>query len=156
MMLRTRSARFVRKRVQRDSRGVAVVEFAIIFPVLAMLIFGVVDFGRAFFLRANLLSAVREGARYGATFADPCAAATRTAVQARVQQYVNNFGGAAVTSTVDTSPGNCSPTAGVVTDVQVRITGYVFTPVTPVFRLINYTSALSITVNASYRWEQGN
>ncbi len=156
MTLRTRSSRFFRRRVLRDTRGTAVVEFAIIFPVLAMLVFGVIDFGRAFFLRNNLVSAVREGARYGATMADPCATASQTLIRARVQTYVTSFGGAAVTPTVDTSAGACSPTAGVVTDVVVRIAGYTFTPVTPVFRLINYQAGLTISVSARYRWEASN
>ena len=150
-----RCTRFVRHRVLPDSRGTAVVEFAIIFPVLAMLVFGVIDFGRAFFLRNNLVSAVREGARYGATLTSPCIAASSTAIQSRVQTYVSAFGGSAVTAVV-TTPGNCSPTAGVVTDVVVQISAYPFTPVTPVFRLINFTSALNITVSARYRWELSN
>ena len=156
MTLMSRCIRCVRQRVVRDARGTAVVEFALIFPVLAMLVFGVIDFGRAFFLRNNLVSSVREGARFGAALPDPCSTASRTLIQARVQQYVTSFGGTSVSPTVDTSAGGCSPTAGVVTDVVVRITGYTFTPVTPVFRLINYTSALSITVSARYRWEWSN
>ena len=145
--------RFVRQRVLRDRRGTAVVEFALIFPVLAMLIFGVIDFGRAFFLRTNLVAAVREGARSGATRADACSGAATTAIQARVQQYVTSFGGGAVTAGV-TTPGGCA--GGSVTNVVVSITNYTFTPVTPVFRLINYTAALRITVSATYRWEQSD
>ena len=153
MTLRTRSSQFIRRRVLRDSRGAAVVEFAIIFPVLAMLIFGVIDFGRAFFLRTNLVAAVREGARSGAANEFACTGAGVTAIQARVQQYVTSFGGGSVTAGV-TTPGNCA--GGAVTNVVVTITNYTFTPVTPVFRLINYTAALRITVSATYRWERSD
>lgn len=153
MTLRTQSSRFLEHRALRSTRGAAVVEFAIIFPVLAMLIFGVIDFGRAFFLRTNLVAAVREGARSGATREDACTTAGVTAIQARVQQYVNSFGGAIVTAAVST-PGGCA--GGAVTNVVVTITNYTFTPVTPVFRLINYTTALRITVSATYRWERSD
>ena len=153
MSLRTRSSRFMMQRVLRSTRGAAVVEFAIIFPVLAMLIFGVIDFGRAFFLRTNLVAAVREGARSGATDAVACSSAGIAAIQARVQQYVTSFGGASVTANV-TTPGGCA--TGAVTNVVVTITNYTFTPVTPVFRLINYTTALRITVSATYRWERSD
>ena len=156
MSRRTRFSRFLRQRVRRDTRATAVVEFAIIFPVLAMLVFGVIDFGRAFFLRNNLVSAVREGARYGATLDYPCSSASGTAIQARVQTYVTSFGGGAVSPTVSTASGACSPTATVVTDVVVSISGYTFTPVTPVFRLINYSTTLTINVSARYRWEKSN
>lgn len=47
-----------------DERGVALVEFALILPVLVLLVFGVLDFGRAinYWLDANHLA--NEGARW--------------------------------------------------------------------------------------------
>jgi Flp pilus assembly protein TadG len=59
--------------------GAAAVEFALIVGVLALLIFGMLQFGLAFFQLQNLRAATREGARIGAvdgTVAD---------IQARVQ-----------------------------------------------------------------------
>jgi Flp pilus assembly protein TadG len=50
----------------RSEDGAAAVEFALIVGVLAMLIFGMLQFGLAFFQLQNLRSAVREGARVGA------------------------------------------------------------------------------------------
>lgn len=47
----------------RDERGAAVVEFAIVLPILVLFIFGIVEFGRAYNARIELTSAVREGAR---------------------------------------------------------------------------------------------
>ena len=46
--------------------GAAAVEFALIVGVLAMLIFGMLQFGLAFFQLQNLRAATREGARIGA------------------------------------------------------------------------------------------
>jgi Flp pilus assembly protein TadG len=46
--------------------GAAAVEFALIVGVLAMLIFGMLQFGVAFFQLQNLRAAAREGARVGA------------------------------------------------------------------------------------------
>jgi Flp pilus assembly protein TadG len=42
------------------------VEFAIVLPLLVLLVFGVVEFGRAYNARIELTSAVREGARAAA------------------------------------------------------------------------------------------
>jgi len=50
----------------RREEGAAAVEFALIVGVLAMLIFGMLQFGVAFFQLQNLRSAAREGARVGA------------------------------------------------------------------------------------------
>jgi Flp pilus assembly protein TadG len=50
----------------RGEEGAAAVEFALIVGVLAMLIFGMLQFGVAFFELQNLRAATREGARVGA------------------------------------------------------------------------------------------
>ena len=47
----------------RDERGAAVVEFALILPILVLFVFGIVEFGRAYSARIELTGAVREGAR---------------------------------------------------------------------------------------------
>jgi len=49
------------------SRGQALVETAILLPVLLILLLGAIDFGRAFFGWVNLQQAVRIGANYAAT-----------------------------------------------------------------------------------------
>ncbi|WP_433042203.1 TadE/TadG family type IV pilus assembly protein [Dactylosporangium sp. CS-033363] len=47
----------------RDERGAAAVELAIVLPVLLLIIFGIIDFGRAYNQRLILTEAAREGAR---------------------------------------------------------------------------------------------
>lgn len=46
--------------------GVSAVEFALIFPVLAILLFGIIEFGIAFMQLQTARGAVREGARQAA------------------------------------------------------------------------------------------
>ncbi|MGW5240239.1 TadE/TadG family type IV pilus assembly protein [Monashia sp. NPDC004114] len=53
----------VRRRSSKRESGTSAVEFAILMPVLFMVIAGIVDFGRAFFLEIQLANAAREGAR---------------------------------------------------------------------------------------------
>ena len=50
----------------RGQGGAAAIEFAIIAPLLFMLIFGMLEYGVAFFQVQNLRAAVREGARVAA------------------------------------------------------------------------------------------
>lgn len=57
------------KRKQRQ-RGAAAVEFAIILPVLLIMLLGVIDFGIFFGQNISLQSAAREGARQGITQGD--------------------------------------------------------------------------------------
>ncbi len=55
----------------RHEGGAAAVEFAIIAPLLFMLIFGMLQYGLAFFQVQNLRSAAREGARVAAVRGTP-------------------------------------------------------------------------------------
>lgn len=48
---------------KRDRRGAAVVEFAIVAPVFILLVFGMIEFGRAVMVQQVLVNASREAAR---------------------------------------------------------------------------------------------
>lgn len=48
------------------TRGQGMVEFAMTLPILLMLIFGIMEFGRMLFVYSSVISAAREAARYGA------------------------------------------------------------------------------------------
>ena len=50
---------------QRSSRGQGLLEFALVIPLLLLLVMGIVEFGRVFAVYVNLFNAAREGARYG-------------------------------------------------------------------------------------------
>ena len=52
----------------RKQRGVAAVEFAIVAPLLFVLLFGIIEFSVALFDQAMLTNASREGARQGIVF----------------------------------------------------------------------------------------
>ena len=47
----------------RQRRGAAIVEFAVVLPLLLTLLFGIIDFGWVFLVRQTLTNAAREGAR---------------------------------------------------------------------------------------------
>lgn len=59
-------------RKQREG-GAALVEFAIVLPLLVMLVFGIIEFGRAYNAQISLTHAAREGAREYAITQDPAA-----------------------------------------------------------------------------------
>jgi Flp pilus assembly protein TadG len=47
----------------RSERGAAAVEFAIVLPVLMAILFGVIEYGRVFFIQNSITNAARVGAR---------------------------------------------------------------------------------------------
>ena len=55
------------RRLLRDKRGSELAEFAVVIPVLLMVLIGMYWFGRAYNIYETITRAAREGARYGAT-----------------------------------------------------------------------------------------
>jgi Flp pilus assembly protein TadG len=49
---------------RRDERGLALIEFALALPLLAILVLGAVDLGRAYSLATRLTNSAREAARF--------------------------------------------------------------------------------------------
>ena len=74
----------------RNQSGAVAVEFALVLPVLAMLLLGTITGGLAFNDHLALTNAVREGARFGATTVNN--GAWNAAVVTRTQQvYLNGM-----------------------------------------------------------------
>ncbi|MDA8318644.1 MAG: pilus assembly protein [Actinomycetota bacterium] len=103
-------------------RGATAVEFALLLPMLLLIIFGVIDFGRALNAQITLTQAAREGVRLDALGQPQSAVVSRT-IQAATGL---NLTSSNVTETL-TCPLNAGPTA----DARVDVT-YRFSFVTPV------------------------
>jgi Flp pilus assembly protein TadG len=104
-------------------RGAVAVEFALLLPVLLLLIFGIVDFGRAINAQITLTQAAREGARLAAL---GYAATGTPSVTSRAQSAAYPLTN--VTVAVTTA---CPADAGTGVDAVVTVT-YTFTFITPV------------------------
>ena len=59
------TARTLRRRAARPDRGASVVEFALIAPLLFLILFGIIDYGIWFSDSISARQAVRDGARRG-------------------------------------------------------------------------------------------
>lgn len=99
---------------RKDRQGAAVVEFAVVAPVLILLIFGMVEFGRMVMVQQVLTNAAREGARVGVLDDS-----TVTDVQTTVNNYLT--GGGVKGATVTVSPNPLS-SAGYGAPVTVTVT----------------------------------
>ena len=74
-MARSPRARRLRLRRDRDQRGAVVVEFALIVPLLLLIVFGILDFGYMLNRTTIVSNASRDGARTASldgSFADIC------------------------------------------------------------------------------------
>jgi len=135
-----------------SERGNAMVEFAIILPLLLIVVFGIIDFGRALYTANNLTAAVREGARLASTqiSPDPTTAGSMSAVSTTVTNYVVAFGGNAGAPQVsETFNGGAPPN---MQSITVRIVNYPFTPLTPIASFVGF-GTIQMSPSATFRWE---
>ena len=56
--------------LQGDKRGQGIVEFALIFPILILLVVGIFEFGRLIYIYSATVTASREAVRYGSAAGD--------------------------------------------------------------------------------------
>ena len=84
-----------RSRPGVQDRGATAVEFALLLPLLLLIVFGIIDFGRALNAQVTLTQAAREGARLASL-----AGATQTTVQSRAVTAATGLGLAASNVTV--------------------------------------------------------
>ncbi|MBE9523771.1 MAG: pilus assembly protein [Chloroflexi bacterium] len=59
-----------RRRTNEEQKAQGIVEFALILPILLLVIFGIIEFGRMMFIYASVASASREAVRYGSAVDD--------------------------------------------------------------------------------------
>jgi Flp pilus assembly protein TadG len=109
-------------RTARDRKGQAVVEFALVLPVFLLLVFGAIEFGRAYYDLHLLTNAAREGARVG-SLPDRL----ESDVQAAVTGFLHDVGlsSGCTTATSVTDPAGAARAGGLVNAVEgdrVRVT----------------------------------
>ena len=75
---------------KRNRKGAVAVEFAVVAPVLVAVIFGMIQYGRAFEMQNQLQVAAREGARFASMDHSGMLASGQTSNQ-KVIQEVKNF-----------------------------------------------------------------
>lgn len=114
--MRTGASGNLRYRAHRHrERGAAAVEFALVLPILLLLVFGIVQYGFYFWAMQGGTSAAREAARRAAV-GDPAeCTAFRSFVRARIAS-LGDEAGATITRTY-TSPEGAARTSGA--DVEV-------------------------------------
>ena len=51
-------------RISNQQHGQSVLEFAMVLPLMLLIVFGIIEFGRAYYQYNTLTKAIRDGARY--------------------------------------------------------------------------------------------
>lgn len=102
-----------------SDRGAAAVEFALVLPLLLLIVFATIDFGRALNAQIVLTQAAREGVRLAAL------GGSQSAIVSRTQAAATGI------SPVQVAITGCPPGAGPAADAIVKVS-YAFSFVTPI------------------------
>jgi len=102
----------MKKRLLKKKRGASAVEFAIILPVLVLLVFGIIELSFALYDQAMITNASREGARFGIVYRVP------VVTDAEIASVVNNYLG----TRLITFGGRRSPSSSPVSGATVIVT----------------------------------
>ncbi|WP_155369199.1 TadE/TadG family type IV pilus assembly protein [Catellatospora vulcania] len=122
----------------RRDRGAAAVEMALMLPLLLLLVFGIIDFGRMLNTQIRITEAAREGARAVTITNSGSAASTRVAAV---------LGSTPRTVTITNPCGNAASTA----DARVRVdhTFAFITPISGLASLFGGTSLGTVQLSAT-------
>ena len=92
--------------VTNKVRGASMIEFALVLPLLLLLVFGIVEFSVALYDKAVITNASREGARKGVIFRSPAltdAQIAQVAIDASAPHLIT-LGGSALPQATVTKP----------------------------------------------------
>lgn len=121
-------------------RGSVAVEFALLLPVLLLIVFGIIDFGRALNAQITLTQAAREGARL-ASLGDTTAQVTSRATAAAT-------GLSGVSVAVVSACATGAAAQGLSAEVQVSYTFSFVTPIGAIAKLFGSSLGSPITMTA--------
>lgn len=160
----------------KNNRGQVLIETALILPLLLLLIFGMVDFGRAMYTKNTLTNAARSGARAAAvtsplypippatplSLATPATGEPANSIQKTLSSGVPQD--AEIQYEVGIYDGTGAPVAGTVdsgNQVRVTLTYQNFPLITPLYKLMALITknpsktpgSMTISGEASMRYE---
>jgi Flp pilus assembly protein TadG len=130
-------ARPARAAQRRRPRGQSTVEFALTVPLLLLLVFGIIDFGRALNIAVVVSNAAREGARAGIA---------RGATDDEIRTAARSIAGLSRNVNVTISPAQATRKAGDTLTVTVSTS---FTPVTPLLAVLVPGGSVPIQAKSS-------
>lgn len=135
----------VSDRLPISQAGQALLEFALVLPILVLAILGIFDLGWAVYANNTLASAAREGARMAIV-------QSKTDSDATIRQHVKDSaqGLGLSDSQITIAPAFASRTFG--NPITVTVT-YTYTPLTPVIGQIVAGNGLALKASSAMRLE---
>jgi Flp pilus assembly protein TadG len=140
---------------KRADEGQGLVEFALVFPILVLVLLFLFDFGRAVFAYTTLDNAARAGIRVAIvdqSNASSCLPTTRTYKCAAAEQTAGLGLAAGTISDATISGSGCTGSSyNIGCDVTLQLT-YSFSPITPVVGSL--VGPITVTTSATMKIER--
>ena len=148
------------RRILRAARGQGLVEFALVMPILMILVFGIIDFGMGLRSYISLTNATREGARFAAVgnpagaYPADCNGSTTNSVVGRVCVTIEGLRLADLETVTVEYPDGEAPGNSVVVSAD-----YTYNYITPLGRLVDvfsggtFPDSLSLSTSTDMRLE---
>jgi len=112
-----REVKIIRQKITIPRSGQSLVEFAIVLPLLVLILIGIFDLGRAFYSLITITNAAREGARYATFYPNNITGIQNIAVGEASGSGINIIG----TNVTRTCPtGSCTSGNPVLVTVQYQ------------------------------------
>jgi Flp pilus assembly protein TadG len=140
----------------KDQKGASAVEFALVLPILVIIVFGIIEFSLALYDKAMITNASREGARAGIVYrTEPSSgdysplsdAEIANIVNQYLRNYLITFGGPANATTTVTRNGS-----GVGSELKVSV-GYTYTFLVLPNLITNLTGGINLGADTAMRME---
>jgi Flp pilus assembly protein TadG len=137
----------------KDEEGAVLVEFAIVMPILLLIVWCIVDFARAYYTVNSLATAVREGARYAAVQIIPGTAPALDSVRNRTKAAFRALSSADSLKNGQINVLDSTLSKG---NVTVQVTNYWWKPSAPFIRFIlpPPRDSIMLTRKSTFRWER--
>ncbi len=120
----------MRVRFRRSQRGAAAVEFALVFPILMLVVFGILQYGLYFFDAHGTRTGIREAARLGVVMTDVngCSGAYLDEVRCATKQQVDSISGPIAVRVVAPQQWEKGDPLVVCAEVQSNVVGFLPMP----------------------------
>jgi len=128
----------------RDQKGQALVELALILPLMLLILFGITEFGRALYMVNTLNNAAREGARRAAVSSPLDSATLQTYIEGCIPFDKTGLD-------IDINPTNSPPQHGIDT-IEVIVT-LPFQSMVPMLEGLESLKSITLRGEASMLYE---
>lgn len=150
--MRIPSGRAIRMRKLKNLKGGAMIEMALVVPILTLILIGIIEFSVIFYDKAIITNASREGARYGIVLRKPTYASAASVIsftQAYCSNKLISFSSTPASAVVTVTSSTTTPVFGDSLTVKVS---YTYSSLL-LYKLVNLGQQINLSATTAMAYE---